>query len=110
MVIEGLEKRFFETRARSAGAKGDAKWGSLLWAREALKAVGTDDAVVSEVIQSLMDLKAYWSKLSGAHSGADEAKKLRAKLLRAHKTPRGHVEVVCGQVLRSLETLRDVFA
>ena len=110
VVVEGFEKKFFETRARSAGAKGDPKWGSLLWAREALKEAGTDDAVVLEVMQPLLDLQAQRSRISGAHSGGEEAKKLRAKLLRAHKTPRGHVEMICGQVLRSLETLREVFA
>jgi len=109
VVVEGLEKKFFETRAKDAGSEGDPKWGSILWAKEALKVSGTDDSVIAEVIQPLLDLQAQRMKLSGAHSGGDEAKTLRATLLREHKSPRGHVEHLCGQLLRSLQTLRDLF-
>jgi hypothetical protein len=109
VVIEGLEKNFFEMRVKNAGSSGDPKWGSILWAKEALKVAGTDDAVIAEVIQPLLDLQAQRTKLSGAHSGGDEAKKLRASLLRKHKSPRSHLEHLCGQLLQSLQTLRDLF-
>ncbi len=109
VVVEGLEKKFFETRAKDAARRGDPKWGSIRWAKEALKISGTDESVINEVIQPLLDLQAQRTKLSGAHSGGNEAKKLRAALLRKHKSPRGHVEHLCGQILRSLQTLRDLF-
>ena len=109
IVVEGLEKKFFETSAKDAGSKADPKWGSILWAKEALKASGTEDSVIAEVIQPLLDLQAQRTKLSGAHSGGDEAKKLRATLLRKHKSPHGHVEHLCAKLLGSLQTLRDIF-
>jgi len=108
VINEGLEKKFFKKRAKDVGGKDDPKWGSILWAKEALTVAGTDESVVSEVIQPLLDLQAQRSKLSGAHSGGEEAKKLRAKLLREHKTPRGHVDHLCGQLLHSLQTLKDL--
>jgi hypothetical protein len=108
VVVEGLEKKFFEMRAKAAGSNGDPKWGSILWAKEALKVGGTDDSVIAEVIQPLLDLQSQRTKLSGAHSGGEDAKKLRAALLRKHKSPHGHIEHLCGQLLHSLQTLRDL--
>jgi hypothetical protein len=29
VAVEGLEKKFLETRAKDAGSKGDPKWGPL---------------------------------------------------------------------------------
>jgi len=108
IVIEGLERKFFEEVVKESGLQGQTTWGSIVWAREALKTRGVDDSVVSEVIQPLQELQSLRTKLN-AHSGGDEAKKLRASLLRTHKSPRVHVEHLCTRLRYSLEILRDTF-
>lgn len=107
LVVEGLERKFFEHEVKKAGASGDPKWASIRWAKEWMKVVGADDGVINEVIQPLVALQALRTKLS-AHSGGGEAKKLRVTLIKAHKSPRGHIEHICTQLGRSLEVLRDV--
>lgn len=73
-----------------------------------MKASGADEAVVAEVIQPLLDLQSLRTKLD-AHSGGEEAKRLRASLLRKHKSPRGHIEHLCQRLTYSLQVIRDTF-
>jgi hypothetical protein len=44
----------------------------------------------------------------GAHSGGNQAAKIRAGLLRQHKTPRPHIEHLSDQLLRSLHSLQSI--
>lgn len=108
LVNEGLERRIFEAKAKELGADGDSKWGSIRWAQEAMKASGIADDVVTEVIQPMRDLQNLRTKLD-AHSGGAEANRLRASLLRQYKSPRGHVERTCSQLVRSLLTLKGLY-
>lgn len=107
LVIEGLERRFFETKAKDLGATGDPKWASISWAQEALKADGAADDLITEIIQPMRDLQRLRTILN-AHSGGVEASSLRASLLRQHKSPRGHIEHLCGQLVYSLQTLKEL--
>jgi hypothetical protein len=108
IVVEGLERRFFEATVARLGGQGDSKWGSILWAREALKVSGVDETAIPEVIQPFLDLQSLRTKL-GAHSGGEEAKKLRASLLRDHKSPRGHFDHLCERLVHSLRILKETF-
>src|SRR5690606_4548975 len=91
VVIEGLDRSFFERQVRDRGGKGDPKWASIRYAQEALTVGGTDPQAVADIVAPLVELQKLRTKLS-AHSGGAEAKTLRAALLRKHKSPRGHVE------------------
>jgi hypothetical protein len=83
------------------------KWASIRWAQEALKASGFAEEVIAEVIEPLRDLQMLRTKLD-AHAGGAEASALRTKLLREHKSPRGHIEHLCGQLVHSLGILRQL--
>ncbi|MGA2888205.1 MAG: hypothetical protein ABSE51_09160 [Terracidiphilus sp.] len=107
LVIEGLERRYFEERAKSKGAKGDSQWGSIRWVQEAMKAAGTSDEIVDEVIAPLRTVQQLRTKLA-AHSGGSEANAIRADLLSEYKTPRLHIEYLCGQLVQSLQILRSL--
>jgi hypothetical protein len=107
LVVEGLEREYFEERAKSKGAKGDPKWGSIRWIQEAMKSSGISDEIVEEVISPLRTVQELRTKL-GAHSGGNEAASIRADLLREHKTPRQHIEHLSGQLVRSLYVLRNL--
>ncbi len=107
LVVEGLERRYFEDLAKSKGAKGDPQWGSISWVKEAMKSSGTSDEVVNEVILPLRTVQELRNKL-GAHSGGSEAGSIRANLLREYKTPRSHIEHLCDQLVRSLYLLRTL--
>ena len=107
LVVEGLEKRYFEELAKSNGVKGDPGWGSINWLKEAMKSSGNSDEVVEEVILPLRTVQQLRTKL-GAHSGGSEAASIRADLLREYKTPRLHIEHLCDQLVRSLYLLRTL--
>lgn len=72
LVNEGLERRFFETKAKELGANGDPKWGSIRWAQELLRISGVAEEVIAEVIVPLRDLQQMRTKLD-AHTGGAEA-------------------------------------
>ena len=108
LVVEGLEKRFFEEQAESKGANGDPKWGSIRWVQEAMKFSGASDETIDEVIVPLRIVQELRTKL-GAHSGGSEAASIRADLLRKHKTPRLHIEHLSGQLVRSMDLLRKLW-
>jgi hypothetical protein len=107
LVVEGIEKRYFELYVKSKGAKGDPKWGSIRWVQEAMKTSGTSDEIIDEVIAPLRTVQHLRTKLV-AHSGGCEANAIRADLLRKHKTPRLHIEHLCGQLVRSLQVLSSL--
>ncbi|MBU0593839.1 MAG: hypothetical protein KKH74_08905 [Gammaproteobacteria bacterium] len=107
LVNEGLERKYFETKVKELGSEGDPKWGSIRWAQEAMKVSGVADEVITEIVQPLRDLQNLRTKL-GAHSGGAEAGGLRTSLLRQHKSPRGHIEHLCSQLVYSLQTLREL--
>ena len=107
LVVEGLERKYFEEHAKNKGAKGDPQWGSIRWVQEAMKTSGTSDEIIDEVIVPLRAVQELRTKL-GAHSGGSEATSIRAELLREYKTPRLHIEHLCGQLVRSLNVLRNL--
>jgi hypothetical protein len=107
LVVEGLERKYFEERAKGEGAQGDPKWGSIRWVQEAMKSSGISDEIVDEVISPLRTVQELRTKL-GAHSGGSEASSIRADLLREYKTPRLHIEHLCNQLVRSLYVLRNL--
>jgi len=108
LVVEGLEKRFFEEQAKSKGANGDPKWGSIRWVQEAMKFSGASDETIDEVIVPLRIVQELRTKL-GAHSGGSESASIRADLLRKYKTPRLHIEHLSGQLVRSMDLLRKLW-
>jgi hypothetical protein len=107
LVVEGLEKKYFEKHAESKGAKGDPNWGSINWVQEAMKAFGTPDEIIDEVTAPLRTVQQLRTKLA-AHSGGSEANAIRADLLRKHKPPRLHIEYLCDQLVQSLRVLRNL--
>jgi hypothetical protein len=107
LVIEGLEKKYFEERAKSKGAKGDPKLGSIRWVQEAMKSSGISDEIVDEAISPLRTVQDLRTKLA-AHSSGGEAATIRADLLREHKTPRLHIEHLCSQLVQSLHLLGNL--
>ena len=108
VVVEGLEKRFFEEQVKSKGANGDPKWGSITWLQEVMKFSGASDETIDEVIVPLRTVQELRTKL-GAHSGGSEAANIRADLLRKHNTPRLHIEHLSGQLVRSMDLLRKLW-
>ena len=106
LVVEGLERKYFEALAKQHGAAGDPKWGSIRWLQEAMTVTGVVDEVATEVLTPLKTLQNLRTKLS-AHSGGSEAAALRAELTRKHSTSRAHIGHLSGELLRSLKLLRS---
>ena len=107
LVVEGLERKYFEEHAKSKGAKGDPQWGSIRWVQEAMKTAGISDEIIDKVIVPLRTVQQLRTKLA-AHSGGSEANATRRDLLREYKTPRLHIEFLCGQLVQSLHVLRSL--
>jgi hypothetical protein len=72
-----------------------------------MKTSGASDEIIGEVTAPLRTVQQLRTKLA-AHSGGSEANAIRADLLRKYKTPRLHIEYLCGQLVQSLHVLRDL--
>lgn len=107
LVNEGLEQKFFEAKATELGAIRDPLWRSIRWAQEAMKVSDVTDELITEIIQPMRDLQQLRTKLD-AHSSGSEASSMRSNLLQKHKSPRGHIEYLCGQLVNSLQVLKEI--
>lgn len=107
LVNESLEQKFFETKAKALGVEGEPTWRSIRWAQEAMKVSDVAEEIINEVIQPMRDLQLLRTKLN-AHSSGSEANSLRSSLLQQYKSPRGHIEHLCGQLVLSLQTLENL--
>jgi hypothetical protein len=108
LVNEGLERKYFESAAKTMGATGDPKWGSILWAKEWMKLNGIGDEVINDTVEPLRELQRLRSGLGGPHSSGAEANSIRAALLRQFGSPRGHIEYLARKLVDSLRRLRDI--
>lgn len=103
-VTEGLQRSYFEERAKKLGRSGDAQWGSIKWARELLEAMLVDVDRISEITSPLFDVQNLRTKL-GAHSGGEEAAQIRRNLITEFKTPRKHIHELATRLAMSLDAL-----
>lgn len=108
-VVEGISRAYFEVRTKSSGAKGDPKWASIRWLEEWLIVVGTDQEVIAECVMPLKDLQGLRTKLS-AHTGKDEAARIRSGLLRKHRSAKAHVAHISDQLAKALSKIDEVVA
>ena len=108
VVVEGLKGSFFKAKVKEGRVKGDSRWASVRWLQEAMKADDIDNEVINEVVRPLYELRELRNKLS-AHSEGSEAAKLRSRLRKQHTSPYQHIEYLCGQLLRTLQTLQGIY-
>ncbi|MEZ5544692.1 MAG: hypothetical protein R3F10_05820 [Lysobacteraceae bacterium] len=107
LVVEGLEHKTLSAVAKAQGRPGDPKWASIRWLREALMAVGTDDARAAELVAPFERLQALRSKLV-AHAGGEESAKIRQRLVAEFKTPRAHIEAMAADLQHSLAQIAEI--
>lgn len=85
----------------------DKSWKSLRLLKEVLIGLGEDDAKVQETIGPVEELNLMRSKISG-HASVPEAKQIKAKILKEHKTYAAHFHHLCAKcdaAVRRLEVI-----
>lgn len=107
VINESLVKDELKKIAVAAGAKGDPMMGSIKWLREALIAEGTDADQADALVESLSDLQFLRTRFS-AHAGGAGAAKVRQNLLKAHGTPRQHIDSLAGRLGAALKDVSSI--
>lgn len=108
LVIESLEQGPIQRKAQALGAKGDPTWRSIKWMGVLLECLSVEGEQVQEIIQPFRDLQFLRTKLS-AHANGQEAAKIRADLLREHKTSKNHIINLCERLEKSLSSFSEIY-
>ena len=107
LVVEGLVVADLRMRVANLGHTYDSQWKSLKLLEEVLCDLGSDKDQVREILEPLGELNFLRNKISGHVSGT-EAKRIKADVLKKHKTYPTHFRNLCAQCDRAIRTLRTL--
>jgi hypothetical protein len=105
LVVEGFVTDDLRTRAVSLGRTVDRQWRSLKLLEEVLRGLGSDEEQLREVVGPLRELNSLRSKISG-HAAGSEAERIKAEVLKKHKTYPSHFRNLCTQCDSAIRTLQ----
>jgi hypothetical protein len=107
LVVEGFITDDLRARATSLSRTIDRQWRSVKLLEEVLRGLGSDEDQVREIVGPLRELNSLRSKISG-HASGKEAERIKAKVLKEHKTYPSHFRNLCIQCDRAIRTLRTL--
>lgn len=111
LIVEPLQHRYFQGKARELGEVTDpqaGQWRSIRWLKETLHRMGLGEPEVAEIVAPFQETQGLRTQLD-AHTGGAEATARRANLLKEHGSPRGHIESLCARLERSLARMTEIF-
>jgi len=107
LLVEGFVTSELRSWAKNLGRKIDPQWKSLKLIKEMLRGLASGEDQVREIVEPLQELNFLRSKVSG-HSSGKEAKRIRAGVLKQHKTYPNHFRQLCTQCDRAVRALRTL--
>ncbi len=107
LAVEGFVTDDLRARVTKLGGTVDSKWKSLKLLEEVLCGLGSDEDQVREIMGPLRDLNFFRNKISG-HASGKEAERIKAGVLKEHKTYPRHFRNLCTQCDRAIRTLRTL--
>lgn len=105
LLVEGFEMCKLRSRATLLSRTVSKDWKSLKLLQEVLLGLGKDEAEMQEVVGPLRELNNLRSKVSG-HASGTEAKQIKAKVLREHKSYSAHFRQLCVRCDAAVHMLR----
>lgn len=107
LVVEGFVTGDLRARVTNFGRSVDSRWKSLKLLEEVLRGLGSDEDQVREIVGPLRNLNSLRSKISG-HASGKEAERIKAEVLKKHKTYPSHFRNLCTQCDRAIHILRTL--
>ena len=107
LVVEGFVRDDLRTRAITLRRTVDSEWKSLKLLEEVLRGLGTDEDHTREIVRPLRELNFLRIKIIG-HASGKEAERIKAGVLKEHKTYPRHFRNLCTQCDRAIRTLRTL--
>jgi hypothetical protein len=105
LVVEGFATDDLRAQATSLGRTLESQWRSLKLLEEVLRGLGSDDDQARKIMGPLRELNFLRIKISG-HASGKEAERIKAEVLKKHKTYSSHFRNLCAQCDSALHTLR----
>jgi len=107
LLVEGFVTNELRSWAKNLGRKIDPQWKSLKLIEEMLRGLAWGEDQVREIVGPLQELNFLRSKVSG-HASGKEGKRIRAEVLKQHKTYPSHFRHLCTQCDRAVRALRTL--
>jgi hypothetical protein len=109
LVVEGFVMDDLRARATGLGRTVDSQWKSLKLLEQMLCHLGSDEDQIRKIVEPLREVNFLRSKISG-HTSGKEAERIKAEVLKKHKTYPSHFRNLCTQcdrAVRALQTLLE---
>src|SRR5262249_49101798 len=107
LLFEGLERSYFKAKAESFGCTVDPRWNTIRIMKEGLEKAAVDPEETQAVVDPLQELHALRNKMKG-HASGEEAKKIRAELLKKHGSLKQHfasLVMECHQGVKLIQAM-----
>ena len=107
LLVEGFVTSDLHSNVALLGRTVDPKWQSLKLLREILSGLGKTEVEVHEIVSPLQEMHLIRSKVSG-HASGKEAKEIKAKILKQHKSYSAHFRQLCKRCDAAVQVLRAI--
>jgi hypothetical protein len=107
LVVEGLSRSYFKSKAEAAGITIEPQWGSLKLISEVLLHAQVNEEEATAVVTPLKSLHDLRSKMKG-HMGGSDAKKIRESLITKHGDLKTHFYALVDDCDRAIALIVEL--
>jgi hypothetical protein len=109
LVVEGLSRSYFKSKAEAAGITIEPQWGSLKLISEVLMHAKVNEEEATAIVAPLKSLNDLRSKMKG-HAGGSDAKAIREALIAKHGDLKLHFRSLvedCDRAIALMDELAE---
>ena len=106
LVVEGLSKSYFKSKAKAANITVDPQWGSLTLINEVIR-VQVDKKKATAVVAPLKSLHDLRNKMKG-HAGGSDSKAILKELIAEHGDLRSHFRSLANDCDHAIALMIDL--
>ena len=107
LVVEGLSRSYFKSKAQEVGIMVDPTWGSLKLIREILLRAQVNGDEATAIAVPLMSLHDLRNKMKG-HAGGSDAKVIRDTLIAQHGDLKSHFRALVDGCDRAIALMAEL--
>lgn len=107
LVVEGLSRSYFKSKAEAAGITVEPQWGSLKLISEVLLHAQVNEEEATAVVAPLKSLHDLRSKMKG-HAGGSDAKALRNAMIDKHGDLKSHFRALADDCDRAIALMAEL--
>lgn len=107
LVVEGVSRSYFKSKAEAAGITIEPQWGSLKLIGEVLLHAQVNEEEATAVMAPLKSLHDLRSKMKG-HAGGSDAKVMREALIAKHGDLKSHFRALADDCDRAIALMVEL--